>query len=140
MYQQKYWNQLKEFKVHVFYLQIYAVNQQRNDQRINMFLAVTSSTSIAAWALWKDYQFIWAALSSLADEISKLSLASERDWFSVAEGKWTEEEIHSKWAELKEKSLAAERKFLNGIALPKNKNALEQAQQETDLYLQSTYQ
>jgi hypothetical protein len=163
MYQQKYWNQLKELKVHVFYLQIYAVKQQRNDHLINVFLAVTSSTSIAAWALWKEHQFIWAliialsqvvtaikpllpykkrmtALSSLADEISKLSLASERDWFSVAEGKWTEEQIHSKWADLKEKSLAAESKSLSGMALPKDKKALEQAEIETDLYLQSTYQ
>lgn len=162
MYQQKYWNQLKELKVHVFYLQIYAVKQQRNDHCINIFLAITSSASIAAWAIWKDFQFIWAciiaasqvitavkpllpykkrlvALSALGDEISKLSLASERDWFSVAEGKWTEEQIHSKWADLKEKSLAAERKFLNGIALPKDNKALEQAEAEADLYLQSTY-
>ncbi|KGK42723.1 hypothetical protein LH51_04740 [Nitrincola sp. A-D6] len=163
MYQNRYWNQLKELKVHVFYLQNYAVQQQQYDQWINIFLAVTSSTSIAAWAVWKDYQFAWAliiaasqvitavkpllpyrkrmaALNSLGDEISKLSLSSERDWYFVAEGKWTEEEIHKRWSDLKEKSFAAERKCLSGIALPKNRSALEKAQEEADLYLESTYQ
>ena len=60
MYQQKYWNLLKELKVHVYYVQNYAVTQNKNDQIINIFLAVTSSSSIAAWALWKEYEFVWA--------------------------------------------------------------------------------
>ncbi|AUD58165.1 hypothetical protein AYJ58_01065 [Shewanella sp. Pdp11] len=162
MYQHKYWNQLKELKVHVYYVQAYAVKQNKYDQIINIFLAITSSSSIAAWALWKDYQFLWAfiiaasqvitaikpllpyrkrlsALNKLGDMLSLISLKAERDWYFVAEGKWSEEEIHSKWADLKEDALSAENKCLNGVTLPKNKSALTLAEKEADIYLQSTY-
>jgi len=162
MYQQKYWNLLKELKVHVFYVQNYAVTQNKNDQIINIFLAVTSSSSIAAWALWKEYELVWAfiiaasqvvtaikplmpykkrlsALNNLGDLLSVISLKAERDWYFVAEGKWDEETIHSKWADLKDEAFAAEKKCLGGLTLPKNKPSLSLAEQETDLYLQSTY-
>jgi hypothetical protein len=162
VYQQKYWNQLKELKVHVYYVQHYAVKQNKYDQIINIFLAITSSSSIAAWALWKEYQFIWAfiiaasqvitaikpllpykkrlsALSKLGDMLSLIALKAERDWYFVAEGKWNEELIHTKWADLKEDALAAENKCLNGITLPKDKTVLSSAESEADIYLQSTY-
>jgi hypothetical protein len=161
-YHTKYWNLLKELKVHVLYLQGYATAQYRWDRGVDIFLAIASSSSIAGWALWRDYQAIWAiiialsqvmtaikpllpykkrlaALTSLGDEISKLSLAAERDWYFVAEGVWAAEKIHTKWADLKDKSFAAERKCLNGLTLPVDKAALEAAQVEADLYLQSTY-
>ena len=81
------------------------------------------------------------AVSGLGDAISQLSLEAERDWFYVAEGKWSEHEIHAKYIDLKQKALEAERKYLKGMSLPKNKSALEHAQQEADIYcrFQSTY-
>ena len=162
MYQQKYWNQLKDLKAHVYYVQHYAVKQNKRDQIVNIFLAITSSSSIAAWALWKEYQFVWAfiiaasqvvtaikpllpykkrlvALNKLGDMLSLIALKAERDWYHVAEGDWTEEQIHNKWADLKEEALSAENKCLNGITLPKDKSVLSIAEQETDLYLNSTY-
>ncbi len=162
MYQQKYWNQLKELKVHVYYAQHYAVKQNKYDQIINIFLAISSSSSIAAWALWKEYQFVWAfiiaasqvvtaikpllpykkrlsALNKLGDMLSLIALKAERDWYFVSEGKWNEELIHTKWADLKENALAAENKCLNGITLPKDKTVLSSAESEADIYLQSTY-
>ena len=70
MYQNRFWNQLKELKVHVFYLQNYAVSSGRYDQSINIFLAIASSSSIAAWALWKEYQFVWACIIAIAQVIT----------------------------------------------------------------------
>jgi len=162
MYQQKYWNQLKELKVHVYYVQGYAVKQNKYDQMINIFLAITSSSSIAAWALWKEYQFVWAciiaasqvitavkpllpfkkrlsSLNKLGDMLSLIALKAERDWYFVAEGKWSVEEIHTKWADLKDDALAAENKCLNGITLPKDKSILTSAEVEADIYLKTTY-
>jgi hypothetical protein len=162
MYQQKYWNQLKELKVHVYYVQHYAVKQSRYDQLVNIFLAITSSSSIAAWAIWKEYQFIWAciiaasqvisavkpllpykkrlaALNKLGDMLSLIALKAEKDWFYVAEGKWDEELIHTNWATLKEDALSVENKCLNGITLPKDNAMLRIAEQDADTYLQNTY-
>ena len=161
-YHHKFWNQLKELKVHSYYVHNYAVTQNKYDQTVNIFLAITSSSSIAAWALWKEYDFVWAciiaasqvivaikpllpykkrmeALNNLGDALAQLSLLAEKDWYFVSESIWSEEEIHSKWAELKSKSLAAERKALSGLTLPKNTSALAVAEKEADTYLQSTY-
>ncbi|EPS3380458.1 hypothetical protein ACVDQD_002181 [Vibrio cholerae] len=146
MYQQKYWNLLKELKTHSLYIQNFAIEQSRIEQTLNIILAITSSTSIAAWAIWKDYAFVWGviialsqiitavkpilpykkrldALNALGDSIAKLSLVAERDWYYVAEGQWTEHDIHTKWAELREKSLAAEKKCLGNLTLPRNKKS-----------------
>jgi hypothetical protein len=146
-YQKRYWNQLKEFKTHVIYLQNYAARSDWWDKAINIFLAVTSSSSIAAWAIWQEHQIIWAviialsqvvtaikqflpykqrlkAINDLNDKIQEISLECERGWFSVAEGKLTEEEVHNLCIGLKDKSLAAERKYLKNMVLPKNKKIL----------------
>ncbi|EJB8506688.1 hypothetical protein MW364_004948 [Vibrio parahaemolyticus] len=162
MYQQKYWNLLKELKTHSLYIQNFAIEQSRKERTLNIILAITSSTSIAAWAIWKDYAFVWGviiaisqvitavkpilpykkrldALNALGDSIAKLSLVAERDWYYVAEGQWTEHDIHTKWAELREKSLAAEKKCLGNLTLPRNKKALKQAESEAELYFTSTY-
>ncbi|MBE4594649.1 hypothetical protein BOO24_20170 [Vibrio navarrensis] len=162
MYQQKYWSLLKELKTHSLYIQNFAIEQSRIEQTLNIILAITSSTSIAAWAIWKDYAFVWGviiafsqiitavkpilpykkrldALNALDDSIAKLSLVAERDWYYVAEGQWTEHDIHTKWAELREKSLAAEKKCLGNLTLPRNKKALKQAESQAELYFTSTY-
>jgi len=57
VYQQKYWHLMKELKTHSLYIQNFAISQSRNEQHLNIFLAITSSTSIAAWAIWKDHAF-----------------------------------------------------------------------------------
>jgi hypothetical protein len=162
MYQQRYWNQLKELKVHVFYLQNYAVSSGRFEQVVNVVLAIASSSSIGAWIIWKEYQLVWAsiiaisqvitavkpilpfkkrleAVSNLGDRIAEISLEAEKDWFFVAEGKWTEQEIHEKCIALKQDALEAERKFLKGMILPKSSSALSKAEREADLYLSVTY-
>lgn len=161
-YQSRYWSQLKEFKTHVFYLQGYAAHSDWWDKAINIFLAITSSSSIAAWAIWQEYSMIWAAIiavsqiitavkpflpykqrikavTELNDKLQEISLNCERNWFNVAEGKLTEEEIHNLYISLKNDSLDAEKKFLKGIVLPKNDKILREAEKEANLYLTNTY-
>jgi hypothetical protein len=162
MYQKKYWNQLKELRVHVYYVQLYAEQQSRYDHWLNIFLAVTSSSSIAAWAIWTEYQMVWAciiassqviaavkhllpykkrlnALNKLGDILSLIALKAEKDWFYVSEGTWDEEQIHSRWVALKEDALSAENKSLNGVTIPKNKRLLIIAENDADVYLNSAY-
>jgi hypothetical protein len=163
VYQQRYWNQLKELKVHVIYLHLYAAHSEWWDKAINIFLAITSTSSIAAWAIWQKYQIIWAviiagsqvvtaikpflpykqrlkAVSELNDKIQEISLECEKTWFSVAEGELTEKQIHDFFIQLKVKALTAEKKILNNIVLPKNDTMLKAAEKEADSYLQTNYQ
>jgi hypothetical protein len=161
-YQIRYWNLLKELKVHVIYLHHYAANSEWWDKAVNIFLALTSSSSIAAWAIWQKYQMVWAVIialsqvvtaikpflpykqrlkgiSELNDRIQELSLECEKNWFSVAEGELTEKEIHDIFISIKDKSISAERKCLKNMVLPTNRKILKKAEQEADLYLSTNY-
>ncbi len=161
-YQDKHWAQLKEFKTHVIYLQGYAEHADWWDKTIDIFLAITSSSSIAAWAVWQKYPLVWSAIialsqvitaikpflphkqrvkaiSELTDKFQNISLKCEKGWFAVAEGQLTEEEIHELYISLKEESLSAEQNCLKNIVLPENKSILSEAERKADLYLTKTY-
>lgn len=161
-YQNRYWNQLKEFKTHVLYLHNYAAHSEWWDKTINIFLAITSSSSIAAWAIWQKYQMIWAiiiaisqiitavkpflpfkarikAVSDLNDRIQEISLECERGWYSVAEGELTNKDIHELCIKLRNESLLAQKKYLKNIVLPKNKELLRIAEIDADSYLKQNY-
>ena len=161
-YQIRYWNQLKEFKVHVIYLHLYAASSEWWDKAINIFLALTTSSSIAAWAMWQKYQMVWAiiiaasqvitaikpflpykqrikALNELNDKMQEISLECEKGWFEVAEGELIEKEIHELTISLRYKGLSAERKALKNVILPKKEKILSMAQDEADVYLQANY-
>lgn len=161
-YQQKYWSLLRELKTHVIYLHNFAAKSEWWDKAINIFLAITSSSSIAAWAIWQQYQIVWAVIIALSqvitavkpflpfrqrlkpirdlnDQIQEISLECERHWFSVAEGELTEKEIHDLYISIKDKSLKAEKKALKDIVLPKDRKILALAEKESDLYLSNTY-
>lgn len=162
IYQQRYWNSLKEFKTHVLYLHNYASQSELCDKAINIFLAITSSSSIAAWAIWQKYELVWAviialsqvvtavkpflpfkarlkAVTDLNDRIQEISLDCEKGWFSVAEGELTEKEIHEHCIKLRNDALTAERKCLKNIVLPKNVKLLKKAEKDADLYLTKNY-
>jgi len=162
-YQKKYWSLLKELKTHVIYLHNYAASSVWWDKATNIFLAITSSSSIAAWALWQEYQMVWAVIiavsqvitaikpflpfrqrlkpiSDLNDHMQDISLECEKHWFSVAEGELTEKEIHELYISLKDKSLKAEKKALKDLVLPKNAKILAKAELDADQYLSNTYQ
>lgn len=159
-YQDRYWSELREIKTHVIYLQKYAIHSDWWDKAINIFLAITSSSSIAAWAIWQEYSMYWAVIIALSqvitaikpflpykqrikvlsdfnDKLQEISLNCERSWFNVAEGRISEEEIHDLYIAIKNQSLDAERKCLKNMVLPTNNKILKLA--EADLYLRKTY-
>lgn len=161
-YQNRYWSELREIKTHVIYLQKYAAHSDWWDKTINIFLAITSSSSIAAWAIWQKHSMIWAVIIALSqvitaikpllpfkqrlkmlndfsDMLQEISLKCEKNWFNVAEGKLSEEEIHELYIGVKTQSIEAEHKCLKNIVLPKNKKILKEAEVEADLYLHKTY-
>jgi hypothetical protein len=162
MYQQRYWTQLKHLRTHVFYLHLYATKADRNDKLVNIFLAVASSSSIAAWALWQEYKLLWAfiiaaaqvvtavkpflpfrqrvkAVTALNDSLQTIALESERYWFHVSEGLFGDEEIHDKVIDIAGKISKAEQKCMSGVVLPHDKGILSSAEIEADKYLRSHY-
>lgn len=54
-----------QIKAWIFYLDIYAENSYKWDRRINMYGAIASSSSIAAWAIWKEWSYVWAVIIAI---------------------------------------------------------------------------
>jgi len=162
MYQERYWNLLTELKAQVVYLHAYAASDEFIDKAINIFLAIGSSSSIAAWAVWKEHQLFWAsviavsqvvtaikqflpfrqrlkAVAELNTHIQSIFLDAEQGWYKVSEGLLTEEEIHNETSRLKDKILSAERACLNGVILPRKGKLKDSAEEIADEYFTINY-
>jgi hypothetical protein len=55
----------KAFQIDVLY-----TKYQKIDRNINIFLALTSSTSIAAWVFWKEFGILWGILIAISQVIT----------------------------------------------------------------------
>lgn len=162
MHQQRFWKELDQLKVHVFYLELYLDKTENHDRIINMFLAIASSSSIAGWVIWQPFSFIWAAiiasshvlnsikqylpytkrlkaLQSLSNELEALFIQMESDWYKVSEGELTEKEINSLQMKYKEKIRQATQKHLGTSSLPKNKKLLDESKTSAKAYLDNFY-
>lgn len=64
--QQIYWNQMVIIKVVACYIRRYRDEQAWWIDRIGIFKAVVTSGTIGAWAIWKDYAFVWGVLLGVA--------------------------------------------------------------------------
>ena len=64
--QETYWNQLVILKVVACYVRRYRDEQAWWINKIGLFKAVVTSGTIGAWAIWKDYAFVWGLLIGAA--------------------------------------------------------------------------
>ena len=159
--QEFYWGQLVELKALSFVVRRYRDDQAWWVRCIGIIKALATSGTIAGWAIWKDYAFVWGiilALSQLLDALKDfipqakhLQNASELlavveamfidarfEWNAIYNGLVPAPEIMAKWQKLAKMQLEAERKYFpDGISLPKNEEAL--ALQDAKAYFKATY-
>lgn len=161
-YQDRYWKELYQLRVHVNYLEIYMQQSEFTDKSINIFLAVTSSSSICGWAIWNKYSFMWAiiiaasqlinaikqflpyrtrlkAISSILRELEELLSYAEMKWFDVAEGNLTDEDINKLQFEIRRKKTRSLQKHLGINTLPTKEKHFEKAKKLANIYLQNFY-
>jgi hypothetical protein len=67
---EKIWYYMIDSKFQALYLDYAVTKYQKYDRNINIFLALTSSGSIAAWAIWQDYQLIWAIIIAASNVVT----------------------------------------------------------------------
>ena len=55
---------MQNSKLKEFYIDLMLIKYQKKDKFINIFSVIVTSTSISAWAIWKEsyLQWIWAVL------------------------------------------------------------------------------
>lgn len=161
-YQERYWREMDQLKVHIFYLEEYLEKTIKIDRGIKIFLAVASSGSIAGWAIWQHISFVWGgiiaasqivnsvkeylpyskrlkALQGITNDLEALFLNFESRWFDVAEGNLTNEEIHKMHMMFKEQRRLIIQKHLGVNPLPHKEHFMRKAIESTRLYFSNSY-
>jgi hypothetical protein len=161
-YQERYWKELFQLKVHTEYLEIYLTKTEFRDKAVNMFLGITSSSSICGWAIWQQYSFIWGliiassqlvnaikiflpyknrlkSLSGIRHEFNELMIFGEMKWYDVSEGNLTEEDINKLQYEIRNKKISILKKYLGSEVLPENKKYFANAQDLATTYFNNFY-
>lgn len=160
--QEKYWRYMVQIKAWIFYLDLYGENSYKWEKRINVFSAIVSSTSIAAWAIWQQLSFAWSFIIAISQVLSAIKgflpysrrLKSivpfmedlkflynrmEYTWFKVASGEMTEEEINEILYEFKDEYTNIENKHLKDETLLENEKFKKKSDMKTDAYFENNF-
>lgn len=162
MIQEHFWKEFYQLKAHVNYVELHLGRTEMIDRGVKIFLALTSSGSIAAWVVWKDYAFLWGliiaasqvvnvirghlpykerlkALSGLLGDLEELGLYVEMKWLEIAEGNLTEQEITKCLSDVRSRKLKAAKKHFPATAIPDNEGFLEKAEKDAKTSLEVFY-
>jgi ribosomal protein L12E/L44/L45/RPP1/RPP2 len=140
------------------YVDLCLARTEMTDRCIKGGLAIAASTSIAGWAIFKEYTFVWAsivasqvvqavkeylpyktrlkALAGLSQDLNAIGLAAENHWYKVSAGALYDDDIHELRFDLKQRKLAAVQKAFPASGLPENKKLATQAETETQQYFE----
>jgi hypothetical protein len=159
--QQLYWAQMVELKVAACYIRRYRDRLARWVTGLGTLRAIASSGGIAAWALWKEYAFWWAAVIAASQVVDALrdvfpftrrhKAASEHtitldsifidaqlEWENIFSGRYTDEQTMNRRHKLMKLQHDAGRiSFPEGLAT--QESLFAQAQQEARSYFEATY-
>ncbi len=160
--QQTYWNKMYYYKYSFFYFNQHFAKAVKIDRCIKIILAIASSASIGAWANWSNLAFLWGLiivaaqvvsavneflpykkripeLSALLAQSSALYILVEREWYNVASGKYTEEEINDLTYDFAQRWSEIDSKFFSSDSLPVNTELQESAEKEAQKYFSTTF-
>ncbi len=159
--QNSYWIEMDQAIFGKYYILQELRKAEKYHQVLKMFMAFTSSSSIAAWTIWKDLSQLWGAiialsqvlnavekylpwqkrvssLTSMYHEYQTLIITLEENWFKVSNGSLTEEEILKLRLKFQQKRSNIEKKCLKET-LKKDKKFVDEATKEKDAYLKNHY-
>ena len=160
--QEKYWKYMVQIKAWIFYLDLYAEDSYKWDKRINILVAIASSPSIAAWAIWQQLSFVWSVIIAISQVLTAIKVflpyskrlkflvpfiedlkflynKIEYNWFNVASGELTEEEINDLLYSFKNEFTNIENKNLKEETLLENEDFKKIADNKTDLYFANNF-
>lgn len=160
--QKKYWKFMVQIKSWIFYLDLYAEDSYKWDKIINIFTAIASSSSIAAWAVWQQLSYVWSVIIAISQVLSAIKTflpyskrlkvlipfiedlkflynKIEYNWFKVASGELTEEEINDLLYTFINEYTNIENKSLKEETLVENEKIKEKADEKTNIYFENNF-
>lgn len=158
----RYWSKMTEFKAHCHYIHEYLISTESWDRKINGFLAITSCSSIAGWAIWQDFSFVWALiiassqvvtavkpflpfskrikpLRGLSYAFDDLFVDLENDWFDISKGNLTEREIHDKIIDFARNQNKLWKKHIGELTLPHKEKLHDESISIAEEYFAQNY-
>lgn len=157
----KIWNYMLDSKFQALYLDFLVTKYQKYDRNINIFLALASSTSIGAWAIWQEFRFIWAIviaastvvtvvkpyfpyskyikdLNNKALLMQNLHLEWERLWYKYEENQIEESTATDTFFDLKTRGITNLR-FNDDILVFEDKKVYTLAEDKIKSYVKNNY-
>lgn len=159
--QEAYWQQLVTCKIVSCYVKLYRDGQSKWINGTGIFKAVATSGTIGAWAIWKEYAFVWGIVlaaaqvldaikeyipqtkgrrvaSEFVQAMESLIIDARFEWFSVFNGEFTAAEIMDRWRKVAKLMNEIEIKhFPDG--LPADEKRQKVAEKEAQAYFISIY-
>lgn len=162
MAQERYWKELYQLKVHINYVEAHIHDSEQHDRSIKMFMAVASSASIGAWAIWKELSFFWAAIialsqvtaaisphlpfkarlkaySSMLHEFEELFIQAEAKWHDIALGKYDEDDVNKARTNLRLQKHKILKKHLPSSIIPDSTEKAGKAEELALNYFSTFY-
>jgi hypothetical protein len=159
--QSQYWKELYQLKTHIGFIERQLEKSEGIDRFLKIVLAITSSSSIGAWAIWNEYSWIWAgiiafsqvitaitpflpyksrikAYSSLLHELEELMIRAEFKWHSISDGKLTATEINKARFEIRAAKQKSLKKYIS-TTIPTDGKLHDQAEATASEYLTNFY-
>lgn len=160
--QERYWRLFVELKTQSLYINLYQMKTEGRERLINGFLAISSSSSIGGWVIFRDYAFVWGAiiamsqviaavkdylpyrrrlkaLSGFSHDLARLSVNVEHDWFDVSEGRLSAAQIQKKLTNVRGQVVDLTKKHFETHSLPKNQELLDLAEGDAATYFRMHY-
>jgi len=78
-------------------------------------------------------------LNKLSSEFDGLCIKAEEDWYEIANGKKTNDEVHDIQMRLKKKALQISEKQLKGFVIPIKDKLSNQAIEQRELYFKNQF-
>lgn len=160
--QEKYWRLLEDQKISTRYYYLYSNKLEKTDRLVEMIITISSSGSIASWAVWQEFPMLWAsiivggqflmtiksylpfksrlkALSAIRKGLSSVVIKTENNWFEVSNGSMTEAEINELLTQQRELFLSILSEGLENVTLPDDDKLIRKAEQDIGLYFKAHY-
>jgi hypothetical protein len=155
------WNLLCNSKYKEYCINAKVEQFQHLDRNINIFIAITSSGSIAAWTVWNEYSFIWGLIIAASQvvnilkpyfpfhkfikefnsklvRIEYLNIEIDKLWFETKNKKIDLNEFEEKYFNLK-KQLVDIENFGDEIIFKIGKKIDDKANQRMKIFLKNNY-
>jgi hypothetical protein len=161
MVQEQYWKEMYQLKAHIGFIELKLEESEERDRFLKIILAIASSASIGAWALWQNLSWVWASIiaisqvisaispflpykarikaySSLLHELEELMVQSEFKWFEVSQGELTAGEINKARFEIRKMKQKSLNKHIQ-TTIPTDSKLQEKAEKSATEYFENFY-